>query len=876
MDIKPTQNYTLLRTTHQSTEHSTTEVCHSYDPTGRYLGTVTWKRLEQLFSRYHAANADPTIIDFQVQIGLLLMRYSSTSLKNHWATPEQYMLAFASALNHETDMAPDMRELMASPLNVSESTERYCSIYIEDTTFGAEHDAYTFPWVGLNECNPEYEHADMDKAVRWAIGSILQYPNIPTATLMILPDWRGSATAYQRWLAHPLVHEILTIPKDKFQFQTPDFWKTGKLFVGHPKWDVKVLLIANPTGRTAHFDPNRMQATLARAANQLGWAPPVVNTLEKVLRTKSYKASKNSYDTFHIPTKLRKLRTGDSCDTNSTSSFDTNYSMPTNSDSDMHLQLLLSHNIQTLTPAHMQWNATSIIYTDGSCIEKEDGTRALGAGVCRPNQPTQTAHVLPCGVGPTNTINRAELCAIYYAVKHTCCAIHADETIATDSLCSLHMINRGLRRPHTLRHAKHRELISGIIDAVTTRARFGYTTRFIKVKAHTGIKGNELADKIAKEAVDIFWQASTAHNVSIGTDPYGSMFWLATDTPTSDDASKGPPVQHRYVHNLNQDLATRAYNTQGHAGTNESIYANLMKKELSTADKKLSSAMWDLAASGTLTYAHVTNAMRARWGGIYTAKIAARMNRPYMGNHGPPSTGLCPLCHRADSATHILGECPAHKALHIQRHDATGRCILKHMRKGAHGGFFMLADVGSMDKLATYGITHKRIPQWMVPAGAAASPSRFDIAMLHKREHDIKDGGTLPAHGTNLTAIEIGYRPDYDPQLTKLAEKQLQHAPTCAILARQYNLDYQIWDIGHTGMIPKRLRAQATRLGVTNVDKLLKEIHTIAVQHALYIIHERRAKERETLTKASTNTSGSQPTNTHMPVGLQRATAPPR
>jgi hypothetical protein len=33
------------------------------------------------------------------------------------------------------------------------------------------------------------------------------------------------------------------------------------------------------------------------------------------------------------------------------------------------------------------------------------------------------------------------------------------------------------------------------------------------------------------------------------------------------------------------------------------------------------------------------------------------------------------------------------EALHIQRHDASGRCILKHMRKGAHihGGFFMLA-----------------------------------------------------------------------------------------------------------------------------------------------------------------------------------------
>jgi hypothetical protein len=73
-----------------------------------------------------------------------------------------------------------------------------------------------------------------------------------------------------------------------------------------------------------------------------------------------------------------------------------------------------------------------------------------------------------------------------------------------------------------------------------------------------------------------------------------------------------------------------------------------------------------------------------------------------------------------------------------------------------------------------------------------------------------------------LTTIEIGFRSDYDPDLKKVAEQQLQHAPTCEALGRHYNLDYQIWNIGHTGMMPKRLRAQATRLGVTNVDKLLK------------------------------------------------------
>jgi hypothetical protein len=90
-----------------------------------------------------------------------------------------------------------------------------------------------------------------------------------------------------------------------------------------------------------------------------------------------------------------------------------------------------------------------------------------------------------------------------------------------------------------------------------------------------------------------------------------------------------------------------------------------------------------------------------------------------------------------------------------------------------------------------------------MPVGAGI-PSRFDIAMLHKRGVDVTDGVT-PANGTRFTAIEIGYRSDYDPELKKLAEKQLQHMPTCQALAQHYNVDYQVWDIGHTGMIPKRL-----------------------------------------------------------------------
>jgi hypothetical protein len=68
-------------------------------------------------------------------------------------------------------------------------------------------------------------------------------------------------------------------------------------------------------------------------------------------------------------------------------------------------------------------------------------------------------------------------------------------------------------------------------------------------------------------------------------------------------------------------------------------------------------------------------------------------------------------------------------------------------------------------------IINKRIPQWMLPAATAGMPSRFDIALLNKREVDIVNGVT-PAQGTHLTAIEIGYRSDYDPNLKKKLEEK--------------------------------------------------------------------------------------------------------
>jgi hypothetical protein len=101
------------------------------------------------------------------------------------------------------------------------------------------------------------------------------------------------------------------------------------------------------------------------------------------------------------------------------------------------------------------------------------------------------------------------------------------------------------------------------------------------------------------------------------------------------------------------------------------------------------------------------------------------------------------------------------------------------MRKGAHdGAYFMLADVGSLEKVASYGIINKQIPQWMMPAATSGMPSRFDIAMLHKREVEIVNGVT-PAQGTHLTAIETGYRSD-STMIQKFEETAGETIATCA------------------------------------------------------------------------------------------------
>ena len=96
---------------------------------------------------------------------------------------------------------------------------------------------------------------------------------------------------------------------------------------------------------------------------------------------------------------------------------------------------------------------------------------------------------------------RAELVAIHTAL--TTFATHEWMGICTDSLSSLQPIRYHHTNPGTngAKHYHHHRLLLGsITDILETRRSAGLRTNLHKIRAHTIIRGNDLADAAAKLA----------------------------------------------------------------------------------------------------------------------------------------------------------------------------------------------------------------------------------------------------------------------------------------------------------------------------------------------------------------------------------------
>ncbi len=205
----------------------------------------------------------------------------------------------------------------------------------------------------------------------------------------------------------------------------------------------------------------------------------------------------------------------------------------------------------------------------------------------------------PDGSNITNTVHRAELAGIAAAITHDYFLI------ATDSENSMRQIRKQIRYPELHTYHIHHNLLETIIKAIRNTATL--SIKFLKVKAHTGIIGDERADQIAKHVAKHPEAADNGIKLAGHEgNPFHNIIWLATSAddpntqcPIIDKSSQFQPYQPRVRYLPNKRGALQAHmhkvHKLGNAQTDTSYftyYQDLIKNK--SAHSKISNAFWSV------------------------------------------------------------------------------------------------------------------------------------------------------------------------------------------------------------------------------------------------------------------------------------------
>jgi hypothetical protein len=408
-----------------------------------------------------------------------------------------------------------------------------------------------------------------------------------------------------------------------------------------------------------------------------------------------------------------------------------------------------------------------------------------------------------------------------------------DLTIYTDSLGSLQNIQKRIDFPKRLSESKHLAVIDKIVTLLGARAVAGLHTYLYKVRSHTGIAGNDAADLLAKEAAQT---ASAAdHTTTIGETAYADMHW-----PVVKKHGTGAPT---VAPNLTQGIKNNLPNTTQRGPTRKSgVYTTIWDAQMPAMNGTASSKFW---TSATLTWPQKLTLLKARWGHLWSKKLAYRYRLPYAGS--PATTDKCPICKcHTDGASHILAGCQNRemKGAYIKRHDQAVKIVQRSITKGGLGGTYMIMDAGKLEDLPS-SVQQKTLP-------AELRPSDIPIGQWEKMRPDILILPGLMAHETpmqgthyRILVIEIGYCSDTNHHI-KIRAKEQQHAELIAALrAAGHTVTSHAITLGTTGTILTSLKDTLTDL---QIDKQTQErttakLHLNATTCAGNIIAMRRHME---------------------------------
>ncbi|KAJ9528306.1 hypothetical protein QJQ45_014278 [Haematococcus lacustris] len=663
-----------------------------HDESGRTAGLLTKHQHQHL----HAwLQHTPHARNLATELVALLRRHDTQS--NHH--PMRAAQDKALTTLHNTRNFPSTVQRWADPLTVRPETTTYWSPDINDTAFGAHHNCLLVRHTGLSTWNVPADDAVALKCVNHAIHSATQEEAM--ATIMLIPGKKGisypkhidTLRRYPEYCQH-----LASIPPTKTNCSKP-----GK----HANLHVYVIWNAAGQQLVTKGNPQGWLASTATALHPQRDTHPLRNRPTN----QSQPATPPSGHKQHMRLPLDK-------------------DLPTSGHQRSHQQLT-QHSTTQPRMAITEW--ATLAYTDGSCIKTSGAAPAsVGAGVYIPE--TNVLITVALDDPECNTINKAELTAIHAAITA------GVKRIATDSLCSIYQIRRALANPMSLITHRHNDILTAIATLIIDSPD---TIHFYKVRAHSGIIGNEGADALAKHAA--------LHPELANTPAYRPTTRKEPNTWLNNEADG-------VTHSLG--LANQ-----------DSIYYQ-MSQEITKAAAK--GAGERVMTDTNISIPAQRTALLCRTGGLYNQKLAMRWKRA--------TDDRCPLCGEADSATHLLSGCSETLPMVQERHNGAGRLIAKAISKGTLGGYISFADTGSWEKGAREDLDlpndtlHTALRAIGLKTAATKNTTRPDILMVMPTTKTSKHGKATK----RVIIIEIKYCSDsrWTDQLDKALNQHTNLAQT--------------------------------------------------------------------------------------------------
>ena len=682
-----------------------------HDPEGRCLAHLSAERM-RLLSCWHRTEARPRALMLDV---ISACSYYSAggsgklNLRNHWRTPPDLVQAIYDSTGART-------ELFSSPLNAHPSSAVRFSYRKEDAAFGFRYDAFSSHWRGAAYGNPEYDASQLTRALHWGYASAAN-TRVPCMFVLVVP--RYSRAGYTALYGRRGVHVLATLRKG-FRFLPQDAWKGGHDGSTGTKFDVDIVAVYNQAGLEEYgaglADGGPLSTFLheqeASAVNDRNYAlvkpyapPPPLHSPSGAVPRPPLPAV-----TSRLPRGFLRAA-------------------PPDGERLQEVPPCLTPETDAYPPAgESRWARYEVAYTDGA--KPTDGPG--GSGIYFPNPEDAARGSLNVGPLPDDagalvasgrdaawgsfsfdgvqSAPRAELVALREAITRA--ADNKPLVVFTDCLSAIQLATKHWTRPHRLVLHHLLDLVQQITGAIANRR---HPVVLAKVRAHTGVVGNEVADRLAVRAATRSQDGSPPEGVEAVSAPsahpggvglvckWGLVMPSAREAPDCApprSSTPGQPAEDEApFHAYNARPAIRAVSdslfevsllqpkSHLHRNAPKTLHRLVGPKPLDEDNpnrprRSLCAGFWSVLPGSVRTVLKVRGedffaGYRAYYAG---ATEHPGCTLPGCQNHHDkgPTEGGC---------LHTLTECthPAITAMRIARHNAVVRDIADRMLYGRHG-----------------------------------------------------------------------------------------------------------------------------------------------------------------------------------------------